>query len=66
MNSTFRNADDENENAKRKSFDASFILEKYRNFKFGIADLKNMHVSIRFQYGDDKYYKPECIIDLTQ
>lgn len=65
MNSIFRNSEaDESEKVKRKSFDASLILEKYKNFKFGIADLKALHLSIRFQFGDDKYYKPECVLDL--
>lgn len=65
MNSIFRNAEaDENVRVKRKSFDASLILEKFRNFKFGTVDLKNLHLSIRFQFGDDKYYIPECVIEL--
>lgn len=64
MNSIFRNSDDSDDNVKRKSFDASLILEKYGNFHFGEADLKTLHLSIRFQTGDDKYYKPECIVEL--
>lgn len=62
MNSIYRNSD--GESMKRKSFDASFILEKYKNYKFGVVDLKTIHLSIRFQFGDDKYYKPECVIEL--
>lgn len=64
MNSVYRNTENGNEYVKRKSFDASLILEKYRHFKFGVVALKNVHLSIRFQFGDDKYYKPECVVEL--
>lgn len=65
MNTSFRHPETtDSDKVKRKSFDASQILEKYRDFKFGTVDLKALHLSIRFQFGDDKYYKPECIIEL--
>lgn len=66
MNSAFRVVEESagNDTTTRKSFDASLILEKYKGIRFGTADLKSLHLSIRFQTGDDKYYKPECVVDL--
>lgn len=64
MNSRFRQFENLEETTKRKSFDASLILEKYRNFYFGAAELNTVHLSIRFQFGDDKYYKSEFVVEL--
>ncbi|XP_022914170.2 activating signal cointegrator 1 complex subunit 1-like [Onthophagus taurus] len=69
MNSRYRNAkiSDERNNGRREqreSFDASFILDKYKNFYFGEADFKEIHLSVRFTTGDDKYYECCKLINL--
>lgn len=58
MNSLFR----QDEKEKRTTFDASFILEKYRKFDFGTAVLKSVDLSVRFTTGKNGYYKYEVSV----
>lgn len=64
MNSLFRQASSENAKSKRESFDASFILEKYKTFYFGEVNLSDVQLSVRFSTGDDRYYQAAAVIPL--
>ncbi|KAF5285749.1 hypothetical protein FQR65_LT02277 [Abscondita terminalis] len=55
INSLFRKTD-KNEKPPRRTFDATHILKKYKNYHFGDADLKFVHLSIRFTKSDNSYY----------
>ncbi|XP_044751202.1 activating signal cointegrator 1 complex subunit 1-like [Coccinella septempunctata] len=60
MNSLFRR----DENKSRKTFDASFIIDKYRDYDFGTAVLKSIDLSIRFTTAATGYYNSEISIPL--
>lgn len=64
MNSLFRQSSSENTKPKRESFDATYILEKFKTFQFGEVDLSNVQLSVRFTTGDDRYYKSAAIVPL--
>ncbi|KAJ8926484.1 hypothetical protein NQ314_021151 [Rhamnusium bicolor] len=59
MNTNFRNADE-----KCEHFDATYILEKFHNYKFGVVNFTSIQLSIRFTSGDDKYYDSALTIDI--
>ncbi|KAK4879746.1 hypothetical protein RN001_007892 [Aquatica leii] len=58
INSLFRKMDRQNKDEKstRKTFDATHILKKYKNYYFGDADLNFIHLSIRFTKSESSYY----------
>ncbi|KAF5305208.1 hypothetical protein FQA39_LY09296 [Lamprigera yunnana] len=58
INSLFRKVEKQNQNEKvnRKTFDASLILKKYKNYNFGEANLNFIHLSIRFTKSEYSYY----------
>lgn len=43
---------------KRKSFDASSIMEKYKDFYFGEVTFDSIHLSLISSKGDDGFYQP--------
>lgn len=47
---------------KKESFDASRIMEKFRDFYFGTFMLDTVHLSLISSKGEDGYYKPLSII----
>lgn len=60
INSIFRknlNLETPFDNKVRESFDASYILEKYKKFYFGEADFESIQLSVRFSTGANKYYE---------
>lgn len=64
MNSLFRQSSSREAKSRRESFDATFILEKFKTFYFGEVDLSNVQLCIRFTTGDDRYYKAETVVPL--
>ncbi|GFU25806.1 activating signal cointegrator 1 complex subunit 1 [Nephila pilipes] len=52
------------ERGYRETFDATQILKKYADYTFGQTTVKEIHVSIRFTYGKDGYYKPFHVLKL--
>lgn len=60
MNSIFRM----DENKKRTTFDASFILNKFKNYYFGTAVLQSIDLSVRFTTSSNGYYNSEISISL--
>lgn len=64
MNSLFRRGNAQNERHVRESFDATYILQKYKNFRFGETDLNAVHLSIRFVNTDGKYYDSLSTINI--
>ena len=52
------------EDKSRKSFDARGILRDHGEFDFGIYQLKEIHLSLRFSSGTDGYYKCISKVDL--
>jgi activating signal cointegrator complex subunit 1 len=69
MNSLFRKSDGlqkskDSETKKRESFDASFILDKYKDYYFGKTVLDNIHLSIRFTSTQTGYYQSVATINL--
>ncbi|KAB0796619.1 hypothetical protein PPYR_10680 [Photinus pyralis] len=68
INSIFRKADKQNKKGEekqgRKSFDASYILKKFKNYNFGEAVLNFIHLSIRFTKSEGAYYDALCTVSL--
>ncbi|EFA04486.1 activating signal cointegrator 1 complex subunit 1 [Tribolium castaneum] len=60
MNSIFR----KNEDNRRESFDASFILDKYKDYYFGKTALEQIHLSVRFTSAQNGYYQSAAVITL--
>lgn len=61
INSLFRKGDKQNKNEKdkkqsRESFDATYILNKYKNYSFGSVPLKFVHLSVRYPKANNMYY----------
>lgn len=48
--------------AKRESFDARSIMEKYKNYHFGECNFDAIHLSLITSKGEDGFYKPLSII----
>lgn len=63
MNSLFRK-NQESENNKRETFDASYILDKYRDYYFGKTALEQIHLSVRFTSAQNGYYQSAAVIHL--
>lgn len=59
MNTSFRNADE-----KQEKFDATDIVERYPNYRFGVVDFNSIHLSIRFTGGGDSYYESALVLDI--
>lgn len=59
LNTRFRNPDE-----KKEAFDATYILEKYGNYCFGIMEFNSIHLSIRFTTGDSSYYEAASVIEI--
>lgn len=55
INSLFRKTGADSKQ-KREPFDSTLILEKYKNFHFGEADLNYIHLSVRFTTSESTYY----------
>ncbi|KAJ8935076.1 hypothetical protein NQ314_013021 [Rhamnusium bicolor] len=49
---------------KRESFDATNIMEKYRNIEFGECNLDSIHLSLISSKGEDGFYKPLSVIKI--
>lgn len=64
MNSRLRQTNSENTKTKRESFDATYILHKFKAFYFGKVALSNVHLSVRFTTGDDRYYQAAVVVPL--
>ncbi|EFA03384.1 activating signal cointegrator 1 complex subunit 1 [Tribolium castaneum] len=47
---------------KKQSFDATTIMEKYKDFYFGECPLDAIHLSLMGSVGDDGFYQPISII----
>lgn len=62
MNSMFRKRAQESNT--RESFDASYILQKFKNFYFGEAEFKEVSLVIRFTVAEDKFYERLTTITL--
>lgn len=43
---------------RKRTFDASTIMQKYKDFHFGECDLNEIHLSWIAQIGDNGFYKP--------
>lgn len=68
MNSRYRKRDSEaagNNKKSRESFDASFILDKYKNYYFGEAEFSSVHLSVRFTTGDEQYYESAAAVSVV-
>lgn len=59
INTRYRSSEE-----KRENFDATDILERYKDFYFGTAEFKNLHLSIRFTRGDNEYYEPALVLEI--
>ncbi|KAK5646307.1 hypothetical protein RI129_004771 [Pyrocoelia pectoralis] len=68
INSIFRKTDKQNKNTEekvgRKTFDASYILKRFKNYNFGEADLNFIHLSIRFTKSESSYYDALCTVSI--
>lgn len=68
INSIFGSDSDTNGGNGRKgdkdTFDASKILEKYREFHFGKIKIKEIHLSQRYTTGSNGYYEATSMIKL--
>ncbi|KAJ8975835.1 hypothetical protein NQ317_001232 [Molorchus minor] len=49
---------------KRISFDATKIMEKYKEFVFGECCMDSIHLSLMSSTGEDGFYKPLSVIKL--
>ncbi|XP_018330780.1 activating signal cointegrator 1 complex subunit 1-like isoform X2 [Agrilus planipennis] len=47
---------------RKQTFDARQIMEKYKDYYFGICDFDSIHLSLISSKGDDGFYKPLSII----
>lgn len=68
MNSRYRKRDSEaagNNKKSRESFDASFILDKYKNYYFGEAEFSSVYLSVRFTTGDEQYYESAAAVSVV-
>lgn len=61
MNTTYRLR--KNNDQKRITFDASYILDKHKNYYFGRIIFNNIQLSVRHQYDQNGYY--ESLLTLT-
>lgn len=61
MNSRYGVTEDDEE-AKRKAFDASNILNEYSDFEFGETVVNNIHLSQIATKGPDGYYQPTTVV----
>lgn len=50
---------------KREPFDATSILEKYKEFHFGESLFDRIHLSYMSSVGEDGFYKPLSIVTIT-
>ncbi|XP_018336607.1 activating signal cointegrator 1 complex subunit 1-like [Agrilus planipennis] len=68
MNSLYRKKDfRQQEDSIRESFDATYILEKYKNYYFGVVELDFIHLSVRFgttRNNGNSYYESLTSIPL--
>lgn len=67
MNAKFRKIPGgrKNRNTKRKSFDASAIMEKFRDYKFGTCSLNSIKIAhISANPGSDGFYKTLAEVNL--
>ncbi|KAL3280685.1 hypothetical protein HHI36_003922 [Cryptolaemus montrouzieri] len=62
LNSLFRKDGSD----KRTTFDASYILEKYKNYEFGSGVFKSIDLSIRFSTGKNGYYDSVVSIPVSR
>lgn len=47
---------------KRQSFDGRGILEKYKDYYFGVCDFDSVHLSLISSVGDDGFYKALSVL----
>lgn len=47
---------------KRKTFDASSIMQRYKDFYFGEVAFDSIHLSLISSKGDDGFYMPISVI----
>ncbi|KAJ8979794.1 hypothetical protein NQ317_007705 [Molorchus minor] len=55
---------DQKYHEKPETFDASDILEKFRNYEFGTVEFNTIHLSTRFTTGEGKYYDYALCINI--
>lgn len=66
MNSLFRNHSSSDQEKQRETFDATAILEEYKNYLFGECPFNNVHLSVRFTTDNNQYYKSETVVALNK
>ncbi|KOB66100.1 Activating signal cointegrator 1 complex subunit 1 [Operophtera brumata] len=64
INSKYRKTSDD-AGKKRETFDGSEILQRFKDFDFGVVELNQIHLSQRDSAGDDGYYQPTCVVSLV-
>ncbi|KRT78543.1 hypothetical protein AMK59_7816 [Oryctes borbonicus] len=66
MNTKYRKSNDRQRKwtNRRQPFDASIIMEKYKDFHFGECDLKEIYLSWISEIGDNGFYKPLSVITI--
>lgn len=57
--------DESNNTIKRKTFDASKILSKYRDFYFGEIIINEIHLSQRYSNATNGYYEATASLKLN-
>ncbi|CAH1183700.1 unnamed protein product [Phaedon cochleariae] len=57
MNTSFQGTEE------KQTFDATGILQKYKNYSFGSVDFKDIHLSVRFT-GKNEYYDAAAIVNI--
>lgn len=73
MNTKYRKEDSSSESpkkkkkwVKRKPFDATRIMEQYKDFHFGLCDFNSIHLSLISSKGEDGFYKPISTINFSK
>ncbi|XP_063922833.1 activating signal cointegrator 1 complex subunit 1-like [Zophobas morio] len=51
--------------SRKQSFNATTIMEKYKDFTFGECNLDCIHLSLMGSVGDDGFYEPMSIINVN-
>ncbi|XP_045511187.1 activating signal cointegrator 1 complex subunit 1 isoform X1 [Colias croceus] len=49
----------------RQTFDGTDILNKFKDYDFGVVQLTDIHLSQRQTIGPDGYYQPTCVINIS-
>ncbi|XP_038216355.1 activating signal cointegrator 1 complex subunit 1 [Zerene cesonia] len=49
----------------RQTFDGTEVLNKFKDYDFGVVQLTEIHLSQRQTIGPDGYYQPTCVINIS-